>query len=204
MRWLMPRDDSFFVLFERSAATMVEAAEALEAFFSGGPIDDEAFQRLDDIEHQGDAITHEVINRIGRTFITPLDRDDIHRLIHMLDNVIDAAESAGEIALLCKVTHVRPDAQEMTRVLVGITQEVAALVPSLRRANGHQQHIVRAHQLENEGDRIWSRAFASLFDGDLDPLDVIRWKEIYQVIEEAIDAAEEVAQIIEEIIYKQA
>ncbi len=204
MRWLMPRDDSFFVLFERSAATMVEAAEALAAFFSGGPIDDEAFQRLDDIEHQGDAITHEVINRIGRTFITPLDRDDIHRLIHMLDNVIDAAESAGEIALLCKVTHVRPDAQEMTRVLVGITQEVAALVPSLRRANGHQQHIVRAHQLENEGDRIWSRAFASLFDGDLDPLDVIRWKEIYQVIEEAIDAAEEVAQIIEEIIYKQA
>jgi predicted phosphate transport protein (TIGR00153 family) len=204
MRWLMPRDDTFFVLFERSAATMVEAAVALEAFFSGGPIDDEAFQRLDDIEHQGDAITHEVINRIGRTFITPLDRDDIHRLIHMLDNVIDAAESAGEIALLCKVTEVQPDAQEMTRVLVGITREVAALVPSLRRANGHQQHIVRAHQLENEGDRLWSRAFASLFEGDLDPLDVIRWKEIYQVIEDAIDAAEQVAQIIEEIIYKQA
>jgi predicted phosphate transport protein (TIGR00153 family) len=204
MRWLMPRDDTFFVLFERSAATMVEAAEALEAFFSGGLIDEEAFQRLDDIEHQGDAITHEVINRIGRTFITPLDRDDIHRLIHVLDDVIDAAESAGEIALLCKVTEIQPDAQEMTRVLVGITKEVAALIPSLRRANGHQQHIVRAHQLENEGDRLWSRAFASLFDGDLDPLDVIRWKEIYQVIEDAIDAAEEVAQIIEEIIYKQA
>ena len=204
MRWLMPRDDTFFVLFERSAATMVEAAEALQALFSGGPIDDASFKLLDDIEHQGDAITHEVIARIGRTFITPLDRDDIHRLIHMLDNVIDAAESAGEIALLCKVTDVQPYAQEMTRVLVGITKEVAALVPSLRHANGHREHIVRAHELENEGDRLWSRAFASLFNGGLDPLDVIRWKEIYQVIEEAIDASEQAAQIIEEIIYKQA
>jgi predicted phosphate transport protein (TIGR00153 family) len=204
MRWLMPRDDTFFVLFERSAATMVEAAEALETFFGGGPINEETFQPLDDIEHQGDSITHEVIARIGRTFITPLDRDDIHRLIHMLDNVIDATESAGEIALLCKVTDVKPEAQEMTRVLVGITKAVAALIPSLRRANGYQQHIVRAHDLENEGDRLWARAFASLFDGGMNPLDVIRWKEIYQVIEDAIDAAEDVAQIIEEIIYKQA
>lgn len=204
MRWLMPRDDTFFVLFERSAATMVEAAEALEALFSGGPINEASFKRLDDIEHQGDAITHEVIARIGRTFITPLDRDDIHRLIHVLDDVIDAAESAGEIALLCKVTKIQPAAQEMTRVLVSITREVAALVPSLRHTNGYRQHIVRAHELENEGDRLWSRAFASLFNGGLEPLDVIRWKEIYQVIEEAIDASEEAAQIIEEIIYKQA
>jgi predicted phosphate transport protein (TIGR00153 family) len=204
MRWLMPRDDSFFVLFERSAATMVEAAEALQEFWSGGPIDEESFKVLDDIEHQGDAITHEVTARIGRTFITPLDRDDIHRLIHMLDNVIDATESAGEIAVLCKVTEIQPYAQEMTQVLVGITKEVAALVPSLRHANGYQQHIVRAHQLENEGDRLWARAFASLFEGGLDPLDVIRWKEIYQVIEDAIDATEDVAQILEEIIYKQA
>lgn len=204
MRWLMPRDDSFFDLFERSAATMVDAAEALEALFSGGPIDAVSFERLDDIEHQGDEITHEVIARISRTFITPLDRDDIHRLIHVLDDVIDAAESAGEIALLCKVTEIQPAAREMTRVLVSITREVAALVPSLRNANSYRKHIVRAHELENEGDRLWSRAFASLFDGGLDPLDVIRWKEIYQVIEEAIDASEQAAQIIEEIIYKQA
>lgn len=145
-----------------------------------------------------------MIARIGRTFITPLDRDDIHRLIHMLDNVIDAAESAGEIVLLCKVTEVQPAAREMTHVLVGIRKEVAALVPCLRHANGHRQHIVRAHELENDGDRLWSRAFASLFDGGLAPLDVIRWKEIYQVIEEAIDASEQAAQIIEETIYKQA
>lgn len=204
MRWLMPRDDAFFTLFERSAATVVAAAEALDELFIGGPITEERFQRLDDIEHDGDAITHEVIARIGRTFITPMDRDDIHRLIHMLDNIIDAAESAGEIAVLCKVTDVLPPAREMTRVLVGIAREVEALIPSLRNANGHRQHIVRAHELENEGDRLWAHAFASLFDGELDPLDVIRWKEIYQVIEDAVDACEEVAQIIEEIIYKQA
>src|SRR5687768_12129521 len=130
MRWLMPRDDIFFTLFERSAASMVAAAEALETLFAGGPIDEERFQLLDDIEHQADAITHEVIARIGRTFITPLDRDDIHRLIHMLDNVVDATESAGEIALLCQVTEIPPLAREMTRVLVGITREVAALIPS--------------------------------------------------------------------------
>lgn len=204
MRWLMPRDDTFFEQFERQAATMVAAAEALDTFFRGGRIDEESFKPLDDIEHEGDAITHEVINRIGRTFITPLDRDDIHRLIHLLDNVIDAAESAGEIALLCRVTAIQPAAQEMTAVLVGITKEVASLVTCLRQPEGHRAHIVRAHELENQGDRLWSHAFASLFDSGMDPLDVIRWKEIYQVIEDAIDATEDVAQILEEIIFKQA
>ena len=206
MRWLLPRDDTFFSLFERSAATMVAAGEALESLFVEGPITPERFQPLDDIEHEADAITHEVIARLSRTFITPLDRDDIHRLIHVLDDVVDAAEEAGETALLCGIEEVPDTAREMCRVLCEISREVAALVPFVRggRGNGYRPHIVRAHELENEGDRLWTAAFASLFDGHLDPLDVIKWKEIYAQIEVAVDAAEQAAQIIEEIVYKQA
>lgn len=202
MRWLLPKDDAFFVLFERSAATMVSAAEGLCSLFAG-EITAERFQPLDDYEHQGDAITHEVINRLSRTFITPMDRDDIHRLIHVLDDVVDATEAAGETALLCKVGQATPEARELARVLMEISQEVAALAPALRGGStSHHPHVVRAHELENEGDRLWSAAFAGLFDGDLAPLDVIKWKEIYAEIENAIDAAELSTQIIEEIVYK--
>lgn len=205
MRWLLPRDDAFFVLFERSAATMVAGAEALYDLFSGA-ITPERFQPLDDIEHQGDALTHEVIHKLSRTFVTPMDRDDIHRLIHVLDDVVDAAEEAGELAVLCRVEWATPEAREMCRVLVDISREVAALAPSLRGGGGksHHPHVVRAHELENEGDRLWSAAFAGLFDGHLEPLDVIKWKEIYAEIESAVDAAEQAAQIIEEIVYKMA
>jgi uncharacterized protein Yka (UPF0111/DUF47 family) len=204
MRWLLPRDDTFFVLFERSAATMVAAGEALELLFSGGPVTEERFQQLDDLEHEGDDITHQVVARIARTFITPMDRDDIHRLIHVFDDVIDATEEAGEIALLCKVGDVPETAHEMSGVLTEICREVASLVPYLRGGDGYRQHIVRAHELENKGDRLWSHAFASLFSNAPDPLDVIKWKEIYETLEDAIDACEEAAQIMEEIIYKQA
>lgn len=201
---LLPRDDAFFMLFERSGATIVAAGEALRELFANGPVVAERFQPLDDIEHEGDAITHEVVARLSRTFITPLDRDDTHRLIHLLDNVVDAAEAAGEVAVLCRIGEATGHARELTRVLCEITHEVAALVPYLCGGNGYRQHVVRAHELENEGDRLWTEAFASLFDGHLDPLDVIKRKEIYEQLEEAIDACEEAAQVIEEIVYKQA
>jgi uncharacterized protein len=204
MRFLLPREDTFFVLFERSAATIVAAGDALREFFSEGPITAERFQRLDDIEHDGDSITHEVVARLGRTFIAPLDRDDIHRLIHVLDNVVDAAEAAGETALLCHVTDVPPLAAELARVLCDITREVAALVPFLRGGDGYRPHVIRAHELENEGDRLWAQAFSSLFSGNLDALEVIKWKEIYGLLEDSIDACEQAAQILEEIVYKQA
>ncbi|HAX24246.1 MAG TPA: DUF47 family protein [Thermomicrobiales bacterium] len=203
MRWLLPREDTFFVLFERSAACMVAAGEALETFFAG-EISADRFQPLDDLEHEGDQITHEVVGRISRTFITPMDRDDIHRLIHAFDDVIDATEEAGEIALLCNVEQVTRFAQELTSVLAAICKEVATLVPYLRGGDGYRQHIVHAHELENQGDQLWSRAFAALFEGEVDTIDVIKWKEIYETLENAIDACEEVAQIMEEIIYKQA
>jgi uncharacterized protein Yka (UPF0111/DUF47 family) len=204
MRFLLPREDTFFILFERSAATIVAAGDALQSFFNDGPINEERFRLLDDIEHDGDSVTHEVVARLGRSFIAPMDRDDIHRLIHVLDNVVDAAEAAGETALLCHVEEIPPLAKELARVLCEITREVAALVPYLRGGNGYRPHIIRAHELENEGDRLWSEAFSSLFTGGLDPLEVIKWKEIYELLEEAIDACELAAQILEEIVYKQA
>ena len=200
---LLPRDDAFFTLFERSAATMVAAGQALQDLFAG-PINEDRFKLLDDIEHDGDAITHEVVARLSRTFITPLDRDDTHRLIHVLDNVVDAAEAAGEVAVLCRVDEATPQARAMTECCARSPRGRQARRRIYAAATGYRQHIVRAHELENQGDRRWTEAFASLFEGHYDPLDVIKWKEIYEQIEEAIDAAEEAAQIIEEIVYKQA
>lgn len=203
VRWLLPRDDAFFQLFEQAGAITVRAADALHELFSG-PITTERFQALDDIEHEADSITHEMIARISRTFITPLDRDDIHRLIHVFDDIVDAAESAGELAVLCKVGDVEPEARELTRVLQEICRELAALLPALQNGQPNREHIVRAHELENEGDRLWAQAFANLFEGDRSALDVIKWKEIYEQLEVAIDACELAAQLIEEVAYKNA
>lgn len=203
VRWLLPKDDVFFVLFERAGGVTVRAADALQDLFAG-EITAERFQILDDIEHEADEITHEMIARISRSFITPLDRDDIHRLIHVVDDMVDAAETAGELAVLCKVERAPAPAREMTRVLAEISREVAALMPALQHGAPDRKHIVRAHELENEGDRLWSQAFAGLFDGSLDALNVIKWKEIYEQLEAAIDACELAAQVIEEVAYKNA
>lgn len=193
-------DPAFFALFERAAAFTVEAADALERLFAADAIDAAAFAPLDEIEHKADSITHDLLSRLERGFEPPLSRRDTRRLIHEIDAIVDFTEEAGELAVLCRVGRATPIAHEMAVVLAKTTREVASLVGYLQGGSGYRPYVVRIHEYEHEGDELWTRGFGALFAEGVDPVDLIRWKEIYARLEDAIDRCEETAKFIERAI----
>lgn len=190
-------DPTFGMLFQRAGQIVVEAAEALEILFRVDHIDAGAFARLDDLEHRADVITHDVLSRLERGFRSPLPVAETRRLIGEIDSIIDATEAAGELAVLCKVGQATPVARGMTSVLVKSATEVASLVGFIERGSGYRPYVARLHEYEHEGDDLWTEGYAALFSGDVAPLDVIRWKDIYEQLEAAIDGCETVARMIE-------
>ncbi len=190
-------DPTYVTLFQRAGRIVVEAAEALQTLFEVDHIDAEAFARLDDLEHRVDVITHDVLSRLERGFKPPLPASETRRLIGEIDTVIDATEAAGELAVLCKVGQATPIARNMTSVLVKSAREVASLVGFIESGTGYRPYVARLHEYEHEGDDLWMEGFAALFSGDIAPLDVIRWKDIYEQLEAAIDGCETVGRVIE-------
>lgn len=190
-------DPTFVTLFQRAGQLVVESAEALEILFALDHIDAEAFARLDDLEHRADVITHDVLARLERGFRPPLPVAETRRLIGEIDSIIDATEAAGELAVLCDIGYATPVARSMTSVIVKSAREVASLVGFIERGTGYRPYVARLHEYEHEGDDLWTAGFAALFSGDLAPLDVIRWKDIYEQLEAAIDGCETVGRLIE-------
>ncbi|MGB3304752.1 MAG: DUF47 family protein [Thermomicrobiales bacterium] len=195
-------DPSFVTLFVRAAGFAVEAADALQELFAAERIDADAFAALDEIEHKADSITHDLLSRLERDFVPPFSRRDTRRLILEIDAIVDAAEAAGELAVLCRVERATPIAREMTEVLAKTTREVVSLVAYLEAGggSGYRPYVARIHEYEHEGDDLWMRGFGELFAGDVDTLDVVRWKEIYARLEEAIDRCEETAKFVERLL----
>ncbi|MGI8404938.1 MAG: DUF47 domain-containing protein [Thermomicrobiales bacterium] len=195
-------DSAYFTLFERAGGFVVEAADALQVLFAADRINAEAFVALDDIERKADSNTHDLLSRLERGFEPPLSRRNMRQLIQEIDSIIDATEAAGELAVLCRVEQATPVAREMTVVLAKTAREVASLIGYLQGGSGagYRPFVARIHEYENEGDELWMRGFGDLFAGELDPLDVIRWKEIYGSLEEAIDRCEETAKFIERAV----
>lgn len=193
-------DSAYFTLFERAGEFVVEAADALQVLFAADRIDAEAFQALDDIERKADSNTHDLLSRLERGFEPPLTRRNTRQLIQEIDSIIDEAEAAGELAVLSRVSQATPIAREMTVVLAKTAREVASLIGYLQGGTGYRPFVARIHEYENEGDALWMRGFGDLFSGELDPLDVIRWKEIYARLEEAIDRCEDTAKFIERAV----
>lgn len=190
-------DPTFVTLFQRVGQLVVEAAEALETLFEVDHIDAGAFARLDDLEHRADVITHDVLSRLERGFKPPFPVTETRRLIGEIDTIIDATEAAGELAVLCGVGQATPVARSMTAVLVKSAREVASLLGFIEGGSGYRPYVARLHEYEHEGDDLWTEGFAALFSGDLAPLDVIRWKDIYEQLEAAIDGCETVGRVIE-------
>lgn len=189
-------DPTFITLFQRAGQLVVESAEALEILFALDHIDAEAFSRLDDLEHRADLITHDVLARLERGFRSPLPVAETRRLIGEIDSIIDATEAAGELAVLCNIGQATPVARSMTSVIVKSAREVASLVGFIG-GGGYRPYVARLHEYEHEGDDLWMEAYASLFSGDVAPLDVIRWKDIYEQLEAAIDGCESVGRVIQ-------
>ena len=199
-------EQSFFDLFEQMAGTVKQGAEELLALLKDYTDLDRKVERVLDIEHEGDEITHDVIRRLNTTFVTPFDREDIHLLASSLDDVLDHIEAAAEYLQLHKIEKPLPQMIALADTLATAATDTAAAMPRLRRMNMNelQSYWVEINRLENEGDRMYRRTIAELFSGDYRAMDVLKYKEITEQIEQGIDRLEDVANAIENIVLKQS
>ncbi|HWZ97545.1 MAG TPA: DUF47 domain-containing protein [Candidatus Dormibacteraeota bacterium] len=200
----MPREEGFFDLFVKQAKNIEKGAKALVnllSHYTGVP---EQVQTIKAIEHDGDEITHGILTKLNQTFITPFDREDIHQLCSQLDDIIDLIDAAASRFVLYRIASVKSGTIELTKVLLLATAEVTAAVSALENPTEALAHCVEINRYENESDRICRTLIAQLFDEEKDPVQIIKWKEIFEVIETAVDKCEDVANVIEGVILKSA
>jgi predicted phosphate transport protein (TIGR00153 family) len=199
---LAPRDREFFDLFEEAGGNILRAAALLERMLLDYPDQNDLARDLLICEQEGDRITHDIIQRLNQTFVTPIDREDIYALASALDDIVDYTEEVGDYLGLYKIEAPMVQAQELAKVLHQASRQIAEAMPRLRGFKDLSHYTVEINRLENDGDRITREAIAALFDNGIDPMVVIRWKDIYERLENAIDATEKVANIIEGIVIK--
>ena len=199
---LLPRERSFFSLFTEVTANLQEGAKALSALFRDYRDVPARTQAIKALEHKGDNLTHEIIARLNRTFITPIDREDIHALTTKLDDVLDLVDAVASRLVIYGVEELRPGAAELADVLVRATAELHVAVSKLEKQDGILKHCVEIKRLENEGDTVVRAAIARLFLEEKDPVELIKWKEILEVLEIATDKCEDVANILEAVVLK--
>jgi uncharacterized protein len=197
-----PRDRVYFELFEQAAQNVRQAAQLLEELLTDYPENRNLAQDIRDCEHEGDRITHEILDRLNHTFVTPIDREDILALASALDDIADYIEEVADYLGLYKIEAPMDQAIKLAQVLNQAGKQIAEAMPQLRGFNDISTHTVEINRLENEGDRITREAIASLFDGGIDPMVVIRWKDLFERLEDAIDASERVANILAGIVIK--
>jgi hypothetical protein len=204
---LIPREMIFFDLFDEAAKNAHLGALALVDLLEDFRNVPEKVKKIKDIEHAGDKITHTTIEKLNQTFITPIDREDIHRLISRLDDILDMIDTAVNRMYLYKIDKPTEDAKALGRVLVKATKIIIDLVSKMRNlklSSSLLQDCIEIHTAENEGDRIEQHALASLFENGHDPIFIIKWKDIYEELESATDRCEDVANVIEGIVLKNA
>ena len=194
-----PRDREFFDLFEEAGGNILRAAGLLEEMLRDFPERNALARDILICEQEGDRITHDIIQRLNQTFVTPIDREDIHELAAALDDVVDYTEEVADYLGLYKIEAPMSQAQELAKVLHHAARQIAEAMPRLRGFKDLSHYTVEINRLENDGDRITREAIASLFDNGIDPMVVIRWKDIFERVEDAVDATEQVANIIEGI-----
>lgn len=202
---LLPKDTVFFDLFEGLATHAMSCSEHLRRMAVSWPKIDDEVQRIRQEEHQADDLAHQALERLDRTFITPFDREDIHTLVNELDNVIDMVDALAKRFTLYHVKGVDPLFVKQTEVLVRATATLAEAVKRLRKSRKLSElsdKLIEIHRLESEGDDNHHAAMSKLFNGELEPLEVMKWKEFYEYVENAIDGCEDVGNTLERIVLK--
>lgn len=197
-----PKEREFFDLFEEAGNNCLLAAELLEKLLAQWPDHGELGREVVICEQEGDRITHDIIQRLNQTFVTPFDREDIIALASGLDDIVDFIEEVADFLSLYRIEAPMDQAQEMARVLHEATRAIAQAIPRLRTLKDIHHYTVEVNRLENEGDRMLRSALASLFEQGIDPMMVIRWKDIFERLEDAIDSTETAVNILEGIIIK--
>jgi len=197
-----PKEREFFDLFEEAGKNAVRAAALLELMLEKWPDHGEALRDVVVCEQEGDRITNDIIQRLNQTFVTPFDREDIIALASAMDNIVDFIEEIADFLGLFRIEAPTDQAQRMGRVLHEATRHVNDAMPALRRLEDVRTFMLEVNRLESEGDRILREAVATLFDHGIDPMMVIRWKDIYERLEDAIDATETAMNTVSDIIIK--
>jgi len=199
---LIPRDEAFYDIFVKDGENLLEAARKLDAMIVAYDRLEERVAEIQALEHQGDVLGAEISRRLERSFITPFDREDIHELVARLDDVVDGIQEVAETFVIYGVE--RPT-EEARRLAAIITAQASQLLEALRKLdgfNGIAAHLHQVHDLENEADGLSRAAIGRLFHDGPDPLNVIKWRDLYTALEESIDAAEDAAEVIERIVAK--
>jgi predicted phosphate transport protein (TIGR00153 family) len=199
---LIPRDEKFYGLFVEDGQNLLAAARKLEELVTAYDRLPERIAEIQALEKKGDQIDEEVLARLERSFTTPFDREDIHQLVTHLDDVVDNIQAAAETFEIYGIDKPTDEARQMTELLTG---QAAQLLEALRKLEGGKDmaaHLATVHELEHKADQLSRSAIGRLFKGGLDPLEVIKFRDLYQILEEAIDAAEDAAEVIERILAK--
>jgi hypothetical protein len=202
--FLRGSDQGLFELFEQAGTNIHRTAQLLDEMLGSFPESIHLAGEIRDLEHVGDQITHDVINRMNKTFVTPIEREDVLQLASALDDVVDYVEEVADFLGLYGIEAPMEQAQQLATILSKATAELAVALPMLRGFRDIQAQVVEIHRLENEGDVIVRSAIASLFRPGVDPVGVIRWKDIFERLEQAIDSTERAAYILEGIVIKNA
>jgi predicted phosphate transport protein (TIGR00153 family) len=200
---LIPREEKFFEFFEKAANNILDGAKVLVQMTDQQDGDfEKGWKQLEDLEHVGDKITHQIIRKLNRTFITPIDREDIHALTVALDDVMDLIEAVAARMSLYKIKQPTEEARKLALVILKSAEEIVKAVSNLERLDDVTEHCIEINRLENEADEVCREAIAGLFEKGQDPIDVIKWKEIYETMETATDRCEDVANIVEGVALK--
>lgn len=199
---LVRSDSGFFDLFKAATSNVVDCAEALRKMLAGFDELDEHYREIRNLEQRGDQITVQLLRRLDAVFVTPYDREDIHALTEEIDDVVDDMFSAAEIVHLVPVKQPLPEAPEMTEILTSMATELDSLIGCLKSREGARRRLERIENLEREGDALYRRGMARLFSGEYDALEVLKWKDILQALDNAANRIEDVSDVVESILIK--
>jgi uncharacterized protein len=199
---LIPREEKFYTDFQALADELKRGSRLLEQMVAPDkPIWDKA-DEIKEVEHKCDFLTHEIIQRLNRTFVTPLDREDIHALARSLDDVMDAIDASASLVRLYRLETVRFGARELAHIITSCTDQVRLALEALEQNKGVATHAIEINRLENEADRAHQQAVSRLFDDEKDPIVVMKWKETLDFLEDATDRCEDVANVLEGVVVK--
>ncbi len=201
---IMPREQSFFARFVEMAETVHTAAEALVEMLENYSNPAQHAERIKQLEHKADTITHNLMTQLNQTFITPFDREDIHALASKIDDVLDLIDAAASRMVIYRVKRIRPGVAGLARIVLEATRQIVAAVQVLEKRDSILDYCIEINRLENEADRVCRSLIAELFQAETDPVEIIKWKEIIEVLETAADKCEDVANVIEAVTLKSA
>lgn len=200
----MPREDNFFEMFIALADNCHQGSQVLVEMFQKDDGAEKYAERIKDIEHAGDNLTHTLLTRLNQTFVTPFDREDIQALSSRIDDVLDLIDAAASRIVTYKISHIRQGVADLAQILYETTRQVVVVVGALNKHDAVLEKCIEINRLENEADRLSRILIARLFDEEKDPVQIIKWKEIIEVIEAAVDKCEDVANVIETVTLKNA